>query len=94
MPQAGRLTGGGLLHGAPNESGYLKPDTAKLSKDGSRETNVTVWKLSPPHPYETWLYCSYGPLEIFKRIPPDATVCVATSKLERSAFLETVFVCR
>lgn len=94
MPQEWRLDGGGLLHGAPDESGYLKPYDAKISKTGERETGVTRWKLDLPHPYETWLYCGYGPLQLFKRIPVDATDCTATFKTERGAFVETVFVCK
>ena len=93
-PQDWRLEGGGLLHGAPDESGYLKPYDTKVSKNGYRETGITRWKLGLPHPYETWLYCGYGPLQLFKRIPVDATECTATSKTERGVFVETVFVCR
>jgi hypothetical protein len=94
MPQSGRLTGRGLLHGAPDGSAYLKPDSAKISKSGRTEVSTSTWNLSKPHAYETWLYCAYGPLEIFKRIPTTATACVATSKHERDTFLEAVFVCR
>lgn len=95
MPQQWRLDGGGLLHGAPDESGYLKPYDAKITKKGDRKTGVTKWKLGPlPHSYETWLYCGYGPLQLFKRIPINATECTATSKLERGAFVETVFDCK
>lgn len=94
MPQEWRLEGAGLLHGAPDESGYLKPYDAKISKNGDRETGVTRWKLDLPHPYETWLYCGYGPLQLFKRVPVDATECTATSRTERGAFVETVFVCK
>lgn len=93
MPQSARLSGRGLLHGAPDGSGYLKPDSAKISKSGKYEASTSTWRLSQPHPYETWLFCSYGPLEIFKRIPASATACTAMSKLERGAFLETAFVC-
>jgi hypothetical protein len=93
MPQEWCLEGGGLLHGAPDESGYLKPYEANILKNGDRETGITRWKLDPPHPYETWLYCGYGPLQLFKRVPVDATECIATSKTELGAFVETVFVC-
>lgn len=95
MPQQWRLDGGGLLHGAPDESGYLKPYEAKTTKNGDRVTALTRWNLGPlPHSYETWLYCGYGPLQLFKRIPVTATECTATSKLERGAFVETVFECK
>ena len=93
MPQDWRLEGGGLLHGAPDESGYLKPYDAKISKNGYRETGVTRWKLGLPHSYETWLYCGYGPLQLFKPIPVDATECTAISKTESGALIQTVFVC-
>ncbi len=95
MPQEWRLDGGGLLHGAPSESGYLKPYEANIAKTGDRETGVTRWKLGPlPHSYETWLYCGYGPLQLFKRVPLDATECTATTKTERGAFVGTAFVCK
>lgn len=95
MPQEWRLDGGGLLHGAPDESGYLRPYEAKTTKKGDRETGITRWKLGPlPHSYETWLYCGYGPLQLFKRIPVNATECTATTNTERGAFVGTVFVCK
>jgi hypothetical protein len=95
MPQAWRLDGGGMLHGAPDESAYLKPDDAKITKKGVRETGVTRWRLGPlPHSYETWLYCGYGPLQLFKRVPVNATECTATTETERGAFIGTVFICK
>lgn len=94
MPQEWRLDGGGLLHGAPSESAYLKPYDAKIMKTGDKETGTTRWKLVPPHPFETWLYCAYGPLQLFKRIPVDATECTATINTERGVFVGTVFVCK
>lgn len=94
MPQEWRLDGGGLLHGAPNESAVLKPYDAKTTRSGPRETSTALWKLSRPHPFETWLFCSYGPLQLFKRVPVDATQCTATSKTDNGAFVETVFVCK
>lgn len=48
MPQDWRLEGGGLLHGAPDESGYLKRHEAKTSKNRYRETGITRWKLGRP----------------------------------------------
>jgi hypothetical protein len=95
MPQEWRLEGGGLLHGDPNESGYLKPYDAKISKNGNQEIGVMRWRLGqPPHPHETWLYCGYGPLQLFKRIPLDAVECTATSKTDSGFFVETIFVCQ
>lgn len=95
MPQEARLTGGGMLHGAPDESAYLVPSDSKTRKTGKR-TSIAVsrWSLEQPHGYEKWVYCGYGPLELFQRVPVTATECVATSKLEDGAFLETVFVCK
>lgn len=91
--QEARLSGAGLLHGAPDEYGYLKPHSAKATKTGTLEIGRTRWLLGQPHSYETWLYCSYGPLELFKRIRTDATECNATSRRNRDAFVEVVFVC-
>ncbi len=95
MPQEARLDGGGMLHGAPNESAYLAPRDSKNRKTGANtSTSISRWSFEQPHGYEKWVYCGYGPLELFQRIPPTATECTATSKLEDGAFVETVFVCR
>lgn len=95
MPQEWRLDGGGLLHGAPSEGGYLKPYDAKTTKKGQVETGVTRWVLSPlPHPFETWAFCGYGPIQLFKRIPADATECTATMTSERGAFTGTAIMCQ
>ena len=68
--QAGRAAADLLLGIAPNESGYLKPYEVNITKKGRGETGVTRWKLDPlPHSHETWLYCGYGPLQLFKPIP-------------------------
>jgi hypothetical protein len=95
MPQEGRLSaGGGLLWGAPEESGYLRPDEAKTTKNRSHVTGTARWKLTVPHSFEVWLSCAYGPLQLFKRIPVDATECTSTSKIENGVFAEVVYVCK
>ena len=95
MPQEARLTGGGMLHGAPDESAYLVPDDSKVRRTGKHtSTAMSRWSLEQPHSYEKWVYCGYGPLELFQRVPTTATECAATSRLDRGAFLDTVFVCK
>lgn len=98
MPQEAFLSKAGMLHGAPDESGYLKPAASYGGKNGNLSTWTQRWNFALPHGYETWLYCGYGgggsPLQLFKRVAADATECIATSKRERSTLVEIVFVCK
>lgn len=94
LPLDTRLTGAGLLHGPPEEMGVLKPDFAKSAGSSGQKVNVTRWKLDVPHPYETWVFCEYGPLQLAKRIPPYAVECTAASKGSSAWFEEIVFTCR
>ena len=92
--EAWRLDGGGLLHGAPDEEGVLRPDVAQVKKRGTRDLTYRRWDLSVPHPHETWLFCGYGPVKLAHRIPVDATVCTATGGAEKGVRVATVFECR
>lgn len=95
MTQEWRLSaGGGLLWGAPEELAYLKPSEARTTRAGSRVTGITRWKLTLPHAFEVWLSCAYGPLQLFKRIPIDATECTSSNTIENGLFEESVFVCK
>jgi hypothetical protein len=94
VPQDTRVSGAGLLWGPPDESGYLKPDEAKTTGPAGRRVNSTRWRLAVPHSYETWMYCAYGPLQLSKRIPPEATECTASSTGSSGAFDEVVFACK
>jgi hypothetical protein len=85
MPNDSRLSGAGLLHGPPRELGQLRLDSAR--------GGVTKWNLAVPHPYETWIYCSYGALQLATRVAPAATVCTATSKTVAER-LDASFLCQ
>jgi hypothetical protein len=94
LPLDTRVSGAGLLHGPPKEMGVLKPGFAKSTGSAGRKVNVTRWKLDVPHPYETWVFCEYGPLQLAKRIPPNAVECTSTSKGSSAWFEEIVFTCK
>ena len=64
-----------MLHGAPNESGYLVPSWKKAEKRGKRTVDNRGWDLYVPHGYEKWVYCGYGPVQLAHRVPVDATEC-------------------
>lgn len=91
---AWRLDGSGMLHGAPDEGGYLIPASAQTHKSRRREISVRRWVLSTPHGYETWLYCGYGPVQLARRVPPTATECTVTVEVNREQRVSTAFVCR
>lgn len=84
MPHALSLTEGGMLHGAPDESAYLVPDSYTSRKVGKQIIKTQSWSFDVPHGYPTWAYCGYGgaggPLQLFKRIADDATKCTLTTK--------------
>ena len=87
------VDGAGMLHGAPDEQGYLKPDTTGTVKRGKGEVSVTRWSFDMPHWYETWLYCTYGPIELARRIPVNATACTVTIKVDGKQRTPPVFEC-
>lgn len=95
MPQEAYLTDIGMLHGAPEESGYLVPAEARK---GKRSTWTQRWTFGQPHGYQTFVYCGYGggsaPLQLFHPIPTDATECTATSMKTAGVLEQAVFVCR
>jgi hypothetical protein len=87
-----------MLHGRPEESGYLVPAETRNTKQGDRSSWTQRWRFDRPHWYPTFVYCGYGgeagPLQLFYPIPKDATECAATSS-SKGGMLETaVFVCR
>jgi hypothetical protein len=92
MPQAAQLTAAGMLHGPPEESGYLVPAESKDSRQGWTQR----WNFEPPHWYPTFVYCGYGGggLQLFYPIPKDATQCVATGRKKGGAIEQVAFVCR
>lgn len=93
-PASHRNDGAGMVHGAPDEQAYLVPTSNHAIKRGKTAIIVTRWAFSLPHSYETWLYCAYGPVEMARRIPVNATECVATDERRGSERLPTIFDCR
>lgn len=97
MPGEARLSGGGLLHGAPDEQAYLRPDKTAEQKIGKEIEYQVSWTLQQPHMFETWMFCSYGgqaTLQLFRKVDPKASKCTATSRLEGGAFVKLEFECR
>lgn len=97
MPQAAPLTTVGMLHGRPEESGYLVPAETKNSKQGDRSGWTQRWQFDLPHWYPTFVYCGYGggsgPLQLYFSISRDATECVATSSGKDGLLEVGTFVC-
>lgn len=95
LNRGARLSTGGLLHGAPEESAYLKPTMSKNRKTGPLTSiDVNRWTLSMPHSYETWLYCEYGTQQLFKRVMADATECTLTTQVKSGTVEAMVFLCK
>ena len=88
------INGAGLEHGTPGEKAHLKPTSSRTTKRGKKEISVTRWTFDLPHSYETWLYCTYGSIELAKRIPATATECTVTVETEGLNRLPTVFICK
>ncbi len=88
-----------MLHGAPDQSGYMVPDDTKLTKSGKSSTQTDSWTFPEPQGYPTWIYCGYGgagaPLQLFKRVADDATQCTLTSKSKDGLGKDVAeFVCK
>jgi len=99
MPRGVRLTEGGMLHGEPDQSGYMVPDNTKLSQSGKVLVQTDHWIFPAPEGYPTWIYCGYGglgaPLQLFKRVADNATECTLTSKTKDRLGRDLVeFVCK
>jgi hypothetical protein len=90
-----KLTTAGMLHGAPEEPGFLRPATSKGGKQGNRSRWVQSWKL--PHWYETFVYCGYGedaPLKLFHQVKDDANECTLKSSRTGGTVESMEFVCK
>ena len=88
------VDGSGMLHGPADGQAYLVPDSARTTRSGARKTHVRRWTLGSPHQNETWVYCAYGPVELARRIPVDATECTVTVDYLRQQRGQTVFDCK
>lgn len=96
MPQAAPLTVAGMLHGPPEESGYLVPEeNRETGRDGRW---MQRWRFEQPHWYPTFVYCGYGggrgPLQLFYPIPKATTECTATTLAKHGVLELAAFVCR
>lgn len=98
MSQAARLTEAGMLHGAPDEGGYLAP--ADISRQGSGSGWVQRWRFERPHWYPTFVYCGYGggsgtgPLPLSYPVREDVRECTLTSSKKGDVLVRADFVCR
>jgi hypothetical protein len=84
-----------MLHGSPEEPGFLRPATSKGGKEGNRAKWVQTWKL--PHWYETFAYCGYGddaPFKLFHQVTDDANECTLRSSRTAGAVDSMEFVCK
>ena len=84
----------GMLHGAPNEGAYLLPDWKKTQKNSGHTIDNRRWSLYVPHGHEKWIYCGYGPVQLARRVPVDATECTVTVDFKGKQRGPTVFVCK
>jgi hypothetical protein len=99
MPRGARLTEGGMLHGAPDQSAYMVPDDSNIKKSGQSSIQTDLWIFPAPEGEPTWVYCGYGgagaPLQLFKRVADDATQCTLTSKTRDGLGKDVAeFVCK
>lgn len=98
LTAAVRLSAGGLLHGPPEESGYLVPTEAKERRHGERVTWWQRWQLERPHWYQTFAHCDYGAgrgvPQLVRPVPEDAAECILTSSRRGSVVDQVMFVCK
>lgn len=69
-PRPARLTHGGIMRGHPDRMGYLVQLATKTRGSKTADT----YHFSPGE--ERWLWCAYGPLQLFKRLDDTAGNCV------------------
>lgn len=98
MPQEAYLNVAGMLHGPPEESGYLVPAESKNTRQGKASNWMQRWRFDQPLGYPTFVYRGYGggsgPLQVFYPIPEAATECTATTSKKANVLQSAVFVCR
>lgn len=87
-----------MLHGAPEESGYLVPTESKSANQRDPSNRTQLWRFDRPHWYPTFVYCGYGggtgPLQLFHPILEDAAECTETVSKKNGVLDEAIFVCR
>lgn len=98
MPQEIYLSGGGMVQGPPEQSGYMVPDDSKRAKSAKSSIQTDRWTFHAPEGDPMWLYCGYGggrtPIQIFKPVADNATECILTTRFADDQVREQVFVCR
>jgi len=98
MPQEVYLSGGGMVQGPPDQSGYMVPDDSKRTKSGKSSTQTDRWTFHAPEGDPMWLYCGYGggrtPIQIFKQVEDDATECILTTQFANDQVRGQTFVCK
>jgi hypothetical protein len=92
-PDIIRLTGFGLLGGAPETLSYLAP-TASTRSTVARST--ITWRLDADTP--RWLYCTYddsAAIQIARPLPSGGTVCtIAYRKTRQDGITDMAASCR
>lgn len=77
------LSSVGMLHGAYDGSGYLKPTVTKVRKAAGKEEFTSTWDFGPPPHYERWYFCEYGDVvELFRKVDASASSCTIVSTRE------------
>ena len=98
MPQEVYLSGGGMVQGPPDQSGYMVPDDSKRARSGIHTTQTDRWTFHAPEGDPLWIYCGYGggrtPLQIFKPVADDATQCILTTRFANNQVRELAFLCK
>lgn len=90
-----RLTSAGMLHGAFDGSGYLKPTTTKSTKGADATTFTSTWEFGPaPHPPK-WLVCEYGnAVELYKPIGQEIAACTMVTSTAGRRIRKIALDCR
>jgi len=98
MPQEVYLSGGGMVQGPADQSGYMVPVESKRTKSGKSSIQTDRWTFLAPEGDRLWIYCGYGggrtPIQIFKAVPDDATECTLTTRFANEQVREQTFVCK
>lgn len=90
--------GAGMLHGPPQEAGYLVPVESHRHGKGKHRRFIQRWKFDHPHWFETWMFCSYSeqpePVALFRRIAQNTSECTLTTSVKTDIPEINVFVCK
>lgn len=88
------LSSVGMLHGAYDRSGYLKPTQTTVRKSGGKEQFTSTWDFGPPPHYERWYFCEYGEaVELLRRLDESASSCTIVSTREGDAITAVQIAC-